>query len=214
VTGTVRDSLHMIDVVFGLVHLLGMQYRPALADIPDQKGWRAQDVGYGALSRFARGKVDLEKIKRHWPDILRVVVSIYTGEIRAYDVIRMIQRDGNPTPLGDAIAHYGRIFKTLHILTYAVEEPYRRDIKGIRNLQESRHALAGKIFHGKKGELYQRYYKGMEDQLGALGLVLNCVTLWNIFYMDKAFDQLKARAIPSWTKTSPACRRSSGGTST
>jgi hypothetical protein len=32
---------------------------------------------------------------------------------------------------------------------------------------------------GNKGEIYQRYYKGMEDQLGALGLVLNCVTLWN-----------------------------------
>jgi len=29
----------------------------------------------------------------------------------------------------------------------------------------------------KKGELYQRYHKGMEDQLGALGLVLNCVVL-------------------------------------
>ncbi|WP_433357363.1 Tn3 family transposase [Microtetraspora malaysiensis] len=138
VTGTVRDSLHMIDVafrrdggprpevlvtdtgsysdvVFGLVHLLGMQYRPALADIPDQKGWRIQDADYGNLSRFARGKIDLEKIKRHWGDILRVVVSIYTGEIRAYDLLRMIQRDGNPTPLGEAIAHYGRIFKTLHI---------------------------------------------------------------------------------------------------
>lgn len=34
--------------------------------------------------------IDLEKIKRHWSDILRVVVSIYTGEIRAYDVMRMI----------------------------------------------------------------------------------------------------------------------------
>ncbi|WP_425584232.1 Tn3 family transposase [Streptosporangium album] len=44
--------------------------------------------------------------------------------------------------LGDAIAIYGWIFKTRHILTYAVEEPYRRDIKGIRNLQEFRHALA------------------------------------------------------------------------
>ncbi|TDD36483.1 hypothetical protein E1286_38280 [Nonomuraea terrae] len=110
--------------------------------------------------------------------------------------LRMIQRDGNPTPLGDAIAHYGRIFKTLHILTYAVEEPYRRDIKGIRNLQESRHALAGKIFHGRKGEIYQRYHKGMEEQLGALGLVLNCVTLWNTFYMDKALDQLKAERYP------------------
>ncbi|MFG1687800.1 Tn3 family transposase [Nonomuraea sp. NPDC049269] len=49
--------------------------------------------------------------------------------------MRMLQRDGNPTPLGDAIAAYGRIFKTLHILTYAVEEPYWRDIKGIRNPQ-------------------------------------------------------------------------------
>ncbi|SDK42900.1 Tn3 transposase DDE domain-containing protein [Nonomuraea maritima] len=91
--------------------------------------------------------------------------------------------------------------KTLHILTYAiltyaVEEPYRRDIKGVRNLQESRHALAGKIFHGRKGEIYQRYYKGMEDQLGALGLVLNCVTLWNTFYMDRALDQLKAEGYP------------------
>ncbi|GAA2669851.1 hypothetical protein GCM10010412_048510 [Nonomuraea recticatena] len=219
VTGTVRDSLHMIDVafrrdggarpevlvtdtgsysdiVFGLVHLLGMQYRPALADIPDQKGWRIQNTDYGPLSRFVRGKVDLDRIARHWPDILRVVVSIYTGEVRAHEVLRMIQRDGNPTPLGDAIAHYGRIFKTLHILTYAVEEPYRRDIKGVRNLQEGRHALASRIFHGKKGELYQRYHKGMEDQLGALGLVLNCVTLWNTFYIDAALGQLKAQDYP------------------
>jgi TnpA family transposase len=211
VTGTVRDSLHMIDVlfrrdggqrpdiivtdtgsysdvVFGLVHLLGMQYRPALADLPDQKGWRIQDADYGPLARFARGKIDLA--------ILRVVVSIYTGRIRAYDVMRMLQRDGNPTPLGDAIAAYGRIFKTLHILTYAVEEPYRRDIKGIRNLQESRHALAGKIFHGRKGEVYQTYYKGMEDQLGALGLVLNCVTLWNTFYIDQALARLRAAGYP------------------
>jgi Tn3 transposase DDE domain len=78
-------------------------------------------------------------------DILRVAVSIYTGQVRAHDVMKMLQRDGNPTQLGEAIAHYGRIFKTLHILTYAIEEPYRRDIKGVRNLQESRHALAGKV---------------------------------------------------------------------
>ncbi|MEV6157833.1 hypothetical protein AB0L53_46600 [Nonomuraea sp. NPDC052129] len=28
----------------------------------------------------------------------------------------------------------------------------------------------------------------MEDQLGALGLVLNCVTLWNTFYMDRPWN--------------------------
>jgi len=92
-------------------------------------------------------------------------VSIYTGAVRAYDVVRMLQRDGHPTALGEAIASYGRIPKTLHICTLATEEPYRRDIKAMRNLQEGRHALAAKIFHGKKGELYQRYHEGMEDPL-------------------------------------------------
>ena len=32
----------------------------------------------------------------------------------------------------------------------------------------------------------------MEDQLGALGLVLNCITLWNTVYLDHASTQLRA----------------------
>ncbi|TMR19325.1 hypothetical protein ETD86_20265 [Nonomuraea turkmeniaca] len=27
-------------------------------------------------------------------------------------------------------------------------------------------------------------------------MVLNCVTLWNTFYMDRALDQLKAESYP------------------
>ncbi|TCR78689.1 Tn3 transposase DDE domain-containing protein [Rhizobium sp. BK376] len=36
----------------------------------------------------------------------------------------------------------------------------------------------------------QRYREGQEDQLGALGLVVNLVVLWNTIYMDAAIDQL------------------------
>lgn len=31
----------------------------------------------------------------------------------------------------------------------------------------------------------------MEDQLGALGLVLNCITLWNTVYLDAALIRLR-----------------------
>jgi TnpA family transposase len=126
-----------------------------------------------------------------------VVASIYTGTVRAYDVVTMLQRDDHPTALGEAIATYGRIFKTLHILAYIdADETYRRDIKGIRNLQEGRHALARKICHGKKGELYHRYERGLENQLSVLGLVLNCVVLWTTVYLDAAVRQLKAQGNP------------------
>lgn len=109
----------------------------------------------------------------------------------------MLQRDGRPTPLGEAIASYGRIFKTLHILSYIdVDETYRRDIKHIRNLQENRHSLARKICHGKKGELHHRYERGLENQLGALGLVLNCATLWTTVYLDAAVRRLQDQGVP------------------
>src|SRR4051794_32225160 len=36
----------------------------------------------------------------------------------------------------------------------------------------------------------------MEDQLGALGLVLNCITLWNTLYLDHALDALRAQGYP------------------
>jgi hypothetical protein len=66
----------------------------------------------------------------------------------------------------------------------------------MRNLQEGRHALAEKIFHGRRRELFQRYREGMEDQLGALGIVLNCVVLWNTVYIDAALRQLRAQGYP------------------
>ena len=162
--------------------------------MPDQKMWTTgrPPASYGALVKAARGRISLERIAQHWPDVLRVVGSIHTGTVRAYDIVRMLQRDGRPTPLGDAIITYGRIFKSLHMLDYLDNETYRRDIKAVRNLQEGRHALAQRIFHGKKGELHQRYHEGMEDQLGALGLVVNCVVLWNTFYIDLAIKHLRA----------------------
>jgi len=185
------------DLVFGLAHLLGKEYRPALADLPDQKLWRTdRTADYGALDHAARGRLDIDKIRTWWPDILRLVASIYTGAVTAYDVVRMLQRDGHPTALGEAINTYGRIFKSLHILALIDDEDLRRDIKGIRNLQEGRHALAEKVFHGRKSQVFQRYYQGMEDQLGALGIVLNCLVLWSTVYIDDALNTLRSQGYP------------------
>ena len=48
------------------------------------------------------------------------------------------------------------------------------------------------MFHGKRGELRQRYREGQEDQLGALGLVVNAVVLWTTRYLDAALAQVRA----------------------
>lgn len=66
----------------------------------------------------------------------------------------------------------------------------------MRNLQEGRGDLARHVFHGRKGELRRAYREGQENQLDALGLVLNCVTLWNAVYLDHALAVLREQGYP------------------
>ncbi|WP_061081007.1 Tn3 family transposase [Nocardiopsis alborubida] len=46
------------------------------------------------------------------------------------------------------------------------------------------------------GELSHRYERGLENQLGALDPVLNCVTLWTTVYLDAAVRRLKDQGYP------------------
>ncbi|MER7795492.1 Tn3 family transposase [Streptomyces sp. NPDC097640] len=138
----------------------------------------------------------MDRIRAHWGDMLRVAGSLTLGEVRGHDLIRMLSRDGKPTGLGDAFAHYGRIFKTLHLLQFVSDEGYRRMIGAQLNVTEARHRLARRIFFGQRGELRQHYREGMEDQLGALGLALNAVVLFNSLYIDAAVKQFAADGFP------------------
>jgi hypothetical protein len=85
----------------------------------------------------------------------------------------------------------GRIAKTLYLLPYLDDETYRRRILTQLNRGEGRHSLSRVVFYGQRGELRQKYREGQEDQLGALGLVVNIIVLWNTFYMDAAISKLK-----------------------
>ncbi|MFF0458457.1 hypothetical protein [Nocardia africana] len=67
----------------------------------------------------------MSKIGEHWEDTCHVAVPMYRGGVTGHGVICMISPDGNPTALGDAIAH-GWILKTLHILRPTDDKPYWR----------------------------------------------------------------------------------------
>lgn len=166
--------------------------------MPDQRLWRLTVPGgpaadYGVLNAVATNKLSAGRIRDQWADMLRVVGSLHSGSVAGYDLLRMLGRDGNPTPLGAAFSDYGRAAKTLHLLAMydPDDESYRRSIHVQLTVQESRHRMARKIFYGQRGELRQRYREGQEDQLGALGLVLNAVILWNTRYIDAALAALR-----------------------
>ncbi|OPC77682.1 Tn3 family transposase [Embleya scabrispora] len=193
------DHASYSDMVFGVFEMLGFRFSPRFRDLTDQRFWRAEMPGepiegdYGPLAAIARNRVDMKRIVTWWPDMQRVAGSLVTNQVRAYDLLRMFGREGRPTPLGQAFAEYGRVAKTVHLLAVVdpVDDTYRRRMNRQLTVQELRHNLARVICHGKRGQILRAYREGQENQLAALGLVLNAVVLWNTRYLDAAVARLR-----------------------
>ncbi|WP_276615558.1 Tn3 family transposase [Nonomuraea basaltis] len=168
VPGTPRDSLYILDclinldagpkpavvttdqasdsdMVFGIFSMLGYRFAPRFADLGDQRFWRAElpdgtTGAFGVLEAIARNKVNTKKVITQWPDMLRVAGSLVTNQVRAYDLLRMFARQGSPTPLGQAFAEYGRIDKTMHLLSMLdpMDSSYRRSLGNQPRVYQSR----------------------------------------------------------------------------
>jgi TnpA family transposase len=219
IPGTIRDSLYVLvglleqqtslrpqefmtdtagasDVVFGLFWLLGYQFSPRLADAGEARFWRLnKDSNYGVLDRLAKQRINVELIAQNWDDLLRVAGSLKLGTVSALEIMRTLQKGKKPNTLAKAIGELGRVAKTLYLLNYVDDEAYRRRILTQLNRGEARHGLSRAVFYGRRGEVRQRYREGQEEQLGALGLVVNAIILWNTYYMDAAVDRLRSNQM-------------------
>jgi len=195
-TEIMTDMGAYTDVIFGIFWLLGYQFSPRIADIGGARFWRIDPkADYGALNNLAAHKVRMALIAQNWDDLLRLAGSLKLGLVQAAGLMRTLQTNDRPTRLARAPEELGRIIKTLYMLRYIDDAAYRRRILTRLNRGEGRHELARSIFHGKRGELRQRYREGQEDQPGALGLVVNAVILWNTLYMDAALAGLRAEGF-------------------
>jgi TnpA family transposase len=215
VPGTLRDSLQILallleqqtelqpveimtdtaaysDAVFGLFWLLGYQFSPRLADVGGAKLWRIdRGADYGPLDGLARGTINLGLIRDNWSDLIRLAGSLKLGHLQAAGVMRTLQVKDRPTTLARALSELGRIIKTLHILHYVDDKPFRRRILTQLNRQELRHKLGRRVFHGERGEIRTPLRLGQQEQLGALGLVLNAIAHWNAIYIQAALARLR-----------------------
>ncbi|PZR93594.1 MAG: Tn3 family transposase [Hyphomicrobiales bacterium] len=185
------DTAAYADIVFGLFWLLGYQFSPRLADIGDARFWRIDKTAdYGPLNGLARNRINIDLVTRNWEDMLRLAGSLKLGRIHAGAIMRVLQVKDRPTTLARALAELGRVIKTLHMLGYINSKEKRRRILTQLNRQEFRHRLARRVCHGDRGEIRKAYRHEQEEQLGALGLTLNAIALWNSTYIQAAIGQL------------------------
>lgn len=192
-TEIMTDTAASSDAVFGLFWLLGYQFSPRLSDIGSVKLWRINTkADYGALDPIACRTININLIRDNWPDLIRLAGSLKLGYVQAAGVMRTLQIKDRPTTLARALSELGRVAKTLHILRYLDDKPFRRRILIQLNRQELRHKLGRRVLHANGGEIRTPLRLDQEEVFGALGLTLNAIVYWNAVYMQAAINQLQS----------------------
>jgi len=83
----------------------------------------------------------------------------------------------------------------------------KRRILAALGAGETRNDLSRATAHGGKGEVRKHYKAGMENQLGALGFVVNTIVLWNTLYMGRVWRCSRRWGMTCYRRMSLGYRR-------
>ena len=188
------DTAGYTDLIFALFDLLGMQFAPRLKDISDTSLYCIDSKKtYRHIQPIITRKINLQLIRQHWDEMLRVAASLKLKWVTASLLIRKLQAFPRQHVLTRALQEYGRLVKTIFILRYFHSEAYRRRIGTQLNKGEKLHTLRAYLHSANRGRIRKKYPDEHINQANCLNLITNAITVWNTVYMQVAIDHLRGR---------------------
>jgi len=186
------------DHVFALCSLLGFQFAPR---IPDLKHRRLYGFGkpsdYPTLEPLIAGRINVDLIRAHWADILRIIASICSGTVASSMIMRQLASYPRQNGVAAALRELGRLERTLFTLDWIEDPELRRETGQELNKGESRNSLARAVFIHRLGDIRDRTYENQQHRASGLNLLVTAIILWNTRYLARAVATLReAENVP------------------
>lgn len=188
------DTAGFTDHVFALMHLLGFRFAPRIRDLADKKLYVPGDPKtFPSLAPLVGGQLNLQQIRTHWTEILRLSTSIQQGTVTASLMLRKLGSYPRQNGLAVALRELGRLERTLFTLEWLQSVELRRRVQVGLNKGEAKNALARAVFFHRLGELRDRSFENQRYRATGLNLVIAAIILWNTVYLGRAIAALRAR---------------------
>jgi TnpA family transposase len=181
------DTAGYSDLVFALFDLLGLQFAPRLAGLPERRLYHPRPALDTPAGRLLAHPLNLKLIRDGWDDLVRCAASLRDGTVTASLLIGRLQAAGAKLPLTRALQEYERLVKTRFVLGDLADETERRAIGRQLNKAE---ALHDRLFHGRHGTIRLHTPERQSTQAHCLHLAANAVIYWNTIYTQLALDEL------------------------
>ena len=190
-----QSSMHSTDthgyseLVFGLMHLLGLDYAPRIKNFQRQhlyafKRLRHAD-GYASFLVKPHGSINVPLILDQWEDMLRFAATIKLKVTPPSELFRRLNSYSTQHVLYRALKAFGQVLKSLFLLRYLDNVELRQQITQQLNKVEQSHRFTRALSIGTPRGFLSVDKEAQEVEEGCRRLIKNAVTCWNYVYLSK-----------------------------
>jgi TnpA family transposase len=179
--------------VFGLAYLLGINLMPRIRNWKDYSFLRPRHESvYEYIDPLFKGVVDWKLIRTHWPDLMRVALSIKAGKLIPSAILRKLGSASRKNKLYQAFRELGQVVRTIFLLQYISDQGLRQQITACTNIVEGFNQFLSWLFFGKDGVITENDPEEQEKRLKYLDVVACAVTFQNAVDISWATQTLSA----------------------
>lgn len=188
------DGGGVSDIVFAVMHLLGLDFEPRLPRLSDRRLYAFEPrARYGRLAPLFGQRLDPALIATHWDEIGRVIAALRSKTVTPSLILRKLSAYRQQNSLAAALREVGRVQRTLFTLRWMAEPNLRALVTAELNKGEARNSLARAVAFHRLGRFRDRGHENQQVRAAALNLVTACIVLFNCRYLDRAVTALRAR---------------------
>jgi len=197
----IRSDIHSTDthgyseVLSGATHLLHFWFAPRIKGLGRQKLYafkyrrHYQEQGHVLLPHHC---IREDLIDDQWDEVLRFIATIRLKITTASQLFKRLNSYSRQHPLYRALKEFGKIPKTLFILTYCDDLQLRQAIEKQLNKGEGSNKFSKAVSFGHSHEFIQGEKEDQEIAEACRRLIKNAIVCWNYLYLSQVLAKEKS----------------------
>ena len=186
------DGGGVSDIVFAVMHLLGLSFEPRIPRLSDRKLYAFEPkTRYGRLEPLFGHRLDAGLIRAHWDDAQRVIQAMRDRVVTPSLILKKLSAYRQQNSLAAAFREIGRIERTLFTLRWFEDPELRRLVTAELNKGEARNSLARAVAFHRLGRFRDRGHENQSTRASALNLVTAAIILFNCRYLGRVIDAMR-----------------------
>lgn len=197
---TIHGDTHtQNEVVFGFAYLLAITLMPRIrsfkhlnfykpAGIDDKSYQHIRDI-------FTSKEPNWQLIESMYYHMLRVVMSIQSGKIKASTILKKLCSKSKKNKLHQAFRELGRVVRTIFLLNYIADVDLRKKIQAATCRSEEFNDFIDWITFGKDSVIHENNSKVQQKVIAFGRMVANAVMFHTVANQTNVLNQLTAESI-------------------